>query len=115
MRAWQCGLASYACATLLLGQSASSTTSCSVGTISGLLAACLLDPGVGREHILLFSLIYPSARLGRIGLIELCYDKKVCVQFLCALLVRPSTHQGRTGPDTGFEVCLSVCRVRPPV
>ena len=36
-----------------VGQSASSTTSCSVWTISGLLAACLLDPGVGWEPIIM--------------------------------------------------------------
>ena len=99
-----------------MGQSASSTTSCSVATINGLLAACLLDPKVGREHILSFriqSIHPPRAGLDRLNS---RYDlKNTRVQFLCALFVRPSAHQGRTGLDTGVAVCLSVCVSCPSV
>ena len=128
---------------LLLGKLHGKLLGMVAWTISGLLAACLLDPKVGHgtgedmvpvrtwsggvhgtgEDMLLACSI--QGWVGNISIrpsgpdwtdcIFVMIKKHTCVQFLCALFVRPSTHQGRTGPDTGFEVCLSVCHVRPSV
>ena len=79
------------------------------------LACCLLARSTGGSgtYFAIQNSIYPSAHLGRIGPDELlCYDKKTCVCSSCVhcLSVRPPT-----GPDTGFDVCLSVRHVRPSV